>query len=70
MVLITSYWIIFVVDQEVLEIPINFGFDYPFQNVAWTILANFKLPEISGQNATVDLKLNMAFAGEDGTFVR
>ena len=47
---------LFVADKESLEVPINFAFDYSFRNVSRTVYNNITLPEVSGQNATFELR--------------
>ena len=44
---------VFVADQESLEIPVNFGVHYSFQNVTRTIYTNVTVPGVPSQNSTV-----------------
>jgi hypothetical protein len=45
---------VFVADRESLEVPVNFGFDYSFQNVFRTVYTNVTVPGGLGQNGTVE----------------
>jgi hypothetical protein len=44
---------LFVSDQESLDVPLNFSFNYTFQSVARTINTNVTVPGEPGQNSTV-----------------
>ena len=45
---------VFVADQESLEIPVVFSFNYSFQSVLRTVYTNVTVPGGPGQNATVE----------------
>ena len=45
---------VFVADEESYELPINFSFDYSFENVTRVVYANVTVPGAPGQNATIE----------------
>jgi hypothetical protein len=44
----------FVADKETLEMPLNFAFDYSFQNVTRTFYSNVTLAQGAGNNDTIE----------------
>ena len=45
---------LFVADKESLELPVNFAFDYSFQNVSRIVYANVTVPQGPGKNDTFE----------------
>jgi hypothetical protein len=45
---------LFVADQESVDVPVIFAFNYSFQNMVRTIYTNVTVPDEHGQNATIE----------------
>jgi hypothetical protein len=45
---------IFVADNDILEVPFTFAFNYKFQNVIRVVYSNVTVPQGPGKNATIE----------------
>ncbi len=45
---------VFVADKELYEMPVNFAFDYSFENVNRVVYTNVTVPGELGQNSTIE----------------